>query len=236
MEKITVFCLPFAGGNKYSYRAFSKKTSGFLNFITLEYPGRGSRLEEPFYDDINDLVLDLYQQLKKHNDGNSYAIYGHSLGGMLTCLLSQLIVAENEIQPPCHVFISGSPALGAALREKKRHLLSTPEFIEELRSLEGCPEEILNSEELLAFFLPILRADFAINDTYVYSQNNPLNICFTVITGTDEPFELNDLRMWQYETTRPVDFLQMPGGHFFIYSQLEPLVKVLEQKLLNVIA
>ncbi len=41
--KLNVFFLPFAGGNKYSYRDFKEKAPSFINIISLEYPGRGAK-------------------------------------------------------------------------------------------------------------------------------------------------------------------------------------------------
>ncbi len=46
MKEIKLFCLPFAGGNRYSYREFTAKAPSFLKVIPLEYPGRGNRVHE----------------------------------------------------------------------------------------------------------------------------------------------------------------------------------------------
>jgi surfactin synthase thioesterase subunit len=60
MTTLNLFCLPFAGGNKYSYRGYGERAPSFLNIVTLEYPGRGARLKEPLLSNIKDLVNDMY--------------------------------------------------------------------------------------------------------------------------------------------------------------------------------
>src|SRR5215213_3277321 len=87
MEKIYCFCLPFAGGSRYSYRNYEETGSSFLQIIPLEYPGRGARIKEPLVSNIDFLVQDLYRQIEGLAGSRKYIIYGHSMGGLLACLL-----------------------------------------------------------------------------------------------------------------------------------------------------
>lgn len=230
-KTVTLFCLPFAGGNKYSYRDFLEKAPPFLKIVTLDYPGRGSRMKEPLLSDINDLTDDLYKQIIPQIGEDTYSIYGHSLGGLMTYLLTKKLI-DNGFKAPCHLFITGTTGPSALSRiEKKRYLLNKEEFIEEIRELDGMPEEILNSEELLYYFEPILRSDFKISENYVHQQTQPLNIPITVITGTEEDMELEDIRLWQKETSHLVDFKRMPGKHFFIFQHAFQIVETISKKL-----
>ena len=232
MKRTTqLLCLPFAGGNKYSYREYVEKAPSFLKLTTLEYAGRGSRMREPLVTDIDVFVDDLYRQVVPLINDQPYAIYGHSLGGLMTYLLT-LKLLDNNHQPPIHLFITGTTGPGAISRtEKKRHLLEKKEFIEEVRALDGMPEEILTSDELLEYFEPILRADFQVSETYIYEDRPPLDIPITVITGTEEDMELPDIQLWQNETTHAVDFKRMPGKHFFIFQHAFKIIEIISKKL-----
>lgn len=230
-KSIRLFCLPFAGGNKYSYREFAEKAPSFLNITTIEYPGRGARIKEAFPSDIDQLVNDLYRQILPLADEGSYAIYGHSLGGLVAYLLTRKLV-ENDHKAPLHLFITGTTGPSALSRtEKKRHLLEKKEFIEEIRELDGMPEEILNNDELLYYFEPILRSDFKLSEDYKHIEKVPFNIPVTVITGTEEDMELEDIRLWQKETTCTVDFKRMPGKHFFIFQHAFKIMEIISKKL-----
>jgi len=231
-KKINLYCLPFAGGNKYSYREFVEKAPSFLNIIPLEYPGRGAKIKEPLLSDINALADNLYNQISNEIGNNNYGLYGHSMGGLMSYLLT-LKILENNKQAPSHLFITGTtgPSAPSRQEEKKRYLLDKKEFIEEIKELDGMPEEILQNEELLYYFEPILRSDFKLSENYLYQDHAPLNIPITVITGTDEDMELEDVQLWQKETTFKVDFKKMPGKHFFIFKHTQTVVDIISKKL-----
>ena len=231
MQKINLFCLPFAGGNRYSYRLYEENLPDFIRLIPLEYPGRGARLNEPLVTDINWLVDDLYYQIRHFIDKERYAIYGHSMGGLVACLLSRKVIMNSHLNP-LHVFITGTQGPSALSRgEKMRHLLNKEEFIDELKALNGCPDEILNNDEMLSYFLPILQADFKASETYKYQEYEPMNVPFTVITGTEENMKPEDIQLWQRETIARVDFRRLPGKHFFIFQYAHKITEIIAKKL-----
>ena len=228
---INLFCLPFAGGNKYSYQKYTEKAPSFLNIVPLEYPGRGARMKEALLSDADVLVEDLYSIIKKNADQVDYAIYGHSMGGLIGYLVARKLI-ENNHRPPLHLFITGTSGPSSPARSaKNRHLLPKDEFIQELKNLDGIPDEILQNDDLLSYIEPILRADFKACETYRYVDNTALNIPFTVITGTDEEMDTTDIQMWQKETEMEVDFRQIPGKHFFIFKYPRVIVDIISKKL-----
>jgi surfactin synthase thioesterase subunit len=230
-KSINLFCLPYAGGNKYSFRDFEKKAPEFLNIITLDYPGRIPRIREPLLTDINDLVNDLYKQIKHKTDLKEYAFYGHSMGGLIASLLTRKLI-ENKHRAPLHLFITGTSGPSSpSRREKKRHLLPQKEFLQEMKDLDGIPQEILETEELLHFFEPVLRADFRACENYIHGDHDPMDIPITVITGDDEDMEQEDIQLWQKESKSEVDFHIMPGKHFFIYNNLDEVIGIISKKL-----
>lgn len=230
-SKVNVFCLPFAGGNKYSYREFKNRAPSFLNFISLEYPGRGGRIKEPLLSNTSALADDLYKAIEHLVDDCDYVIYGHSLGGLMTYLLTRKLI-EHGHRKPLHLFITGTTGPSSLSRiERKRHLLPHAEFIQELKDLKGMPDEILLSDELLEYCEPILRSDFMASEKYVHEESAPLDIPITVITGNEEDMENSDIALWQKETTLPVDFRKFPGNHFFIYQNVQPIIQIISNKL-----
>jgi len=228
---INLYCLPFAGGNKYSYQKYNEKAPSFLNIIPIEYPGRGARMKELLIADADLLVDDLYNQIRKNASDTDYAIYGHSMGGLIGYLVARKLI-ENNHKPPLHLFITGTCGPSSAARSaKNRHLLPKDEFIEELKNLDGIPDEILQNDDLLSYIEPILRADFKTCETYKYQDQPPLNIPFTVITGTDEEMTSEDIQLWQKESDYAVDFRQIPGKHFFIFKYPRVIVDIISKKL-----
>lgn len=228
---INLFCVPFAGGNEYSYQKYVEKAPSFLNLIPLEYPGRGARTREPLTSDIDVVVTDIYNQIRKKNDEGDYAIYGHSMGGLVSYLVARKLI-DNNYKSPLHLFVTGTPAPSAISRTiKSRHLLPRAEFIQELKELDGVPDELLQDDEILEYIEPILRTDFKACETYRYQENTPLNLPLTVITGTEENVDPADIHLWQKETECQVDFRQIPGKHFFILKYPRVIVDIIAKKL-----
>jgi surfactin synthase thioesterase subunit len=231
MQKIPLLCLPFAGGSRYSYRNYEQATPSFIELHPLEYPGRGRRLQEGLLTDMEAIISDLYLQVDERIFSGNYAIYGHSMGGLAALLLARFAVLAGR-RPPVHLFITGAgaPCISKA-GKKMRHLLGKTEFIDEIRALKGCPSDVLENHSLLELFEPILRADFCATESYTHRRREQLDIPFTIMTGTMEELEAEEILGWQEESGRPVDFYRMDGNHFFIYDHAVRIMEIVGSKL-----
>jgi surfactin synthase thioesterase subunit len=230
-KKTMLICLPFAGGNKYSYRSLFHAGNPYFNTVSPEYPGRGARISEELRSDLNELSEDLYRQVSPILNTGEFAIYGHSLGGLLAYLLTLKII-QNKHRAPKHLFITGAAGPSAASRsERQLYLYPRKEFLEEVRMLGGLPEELLKEPEMISFLEPILRNDFKASATYIHEAREPLNVPVTVITGTEESITEHDILLWQKDCACAVDFITMPGDHFFIFKHGHELIDIFSKKL-----
>jgi len=111
--------------------------------------------------------------------------------------------------------------------------LPTSEFILQLRRLNGTPEEVLHNAELMRVFLPILRADFAIFETYVYMAEHPPLACpISVFGGLQDPdVSYDELAAWRDYTCGAFSQRMLPGDHFFVHSAQALLLQALNQDL-----
>jgi surfactin synthase thioesterase subunit len=226
--------MPFAGGNKYSYRDYELCAPPYLKVIPMEYPGRGALAKEKFLTTMDLLVDRVYSDMKNTVDNGDYALYGHSMGGVVAFFLARKLIANGH-RPPLHLFITGTTGPSStSIISKKRHLMSKADFIQEIRILDGCPEEVLQSDDLLEYFEPILRADFQVSETYSYAEDAPLDVPFTVITGTEEDMKNEDIQLWQKESIHPVDFRKMTGTHFFILKHSTQIINLISRKIVNI--
>ncbi|MFE0187356.1 ACP S-malonyltransferase [Streptomyces sp. NPDC059008] len=211
-----LFCIAYAGGDERAYAGLAAYCPD-VDVVTLERPGRGRRASEPLLRDPDAIVDDLLRQLPDRLDA-PYALYGHSLGARLAFLLCRRLRAERR-PAPVHLFVSGE--CGPAIPSRERHTweLSTDAFWEHLRQLGGIPEELWEHPDLMAYYEPVMRADFTALGAYRHQEAPPLEVPVTAMTGEDEHFSAADLESWQRESTRPLTTHRFPGGHFFIRSQ-----------------
>ncbi|EDP94252.1 alpha/beta fold hydrolase [Kordia algicida OT-1] len=222
---VNLFCLHFAGGNKYSYVPLEEYLDKSINLITLELPGRGKRFNEPLQTDIHNIVDDLYEQLKK-NEYKPYAIFGHSMGAVLTYLLTHKI-AKSDFPNPIHLFVSGCRAPKIERKPPFYNDLPKDEFVEKIRKMGGCPEEILQNDDLMALFEPSLRADFKAIETYKYQKQAPLKTPMTVFIGNKDKVTWNEAKEWQDETIHKIDIKEFEGNHFFIFDHKKEVTALL---------
>jgi surfactin synthase thioesterase subunit len=214
-----IIAIHFAGGNKFSFREFIPFLPPDIDFITLELPGRGKRILEPLLSDTISMTNDLYNQMLPHID-SPYIIFGHSMGGMLGNLLIHQLNANNKLLP-FHFFASGCSGPKEASFKVLRHLLNDNELKNELKTLGGLPDNILENDELMDFFLPIIRQDMRAIEQHIYSISTPYDVNITVFAGTNERFTHQQLLAWQYETTQDINIVRLEGNHFFLYNHIE---------------
>lgn len=225
---INIFLLPFAGGNKYSYDAFKLLFPEQFKLIPLDFPGHGSRIREPLLSDLDLIASDIFVTVKREMT-KPYVIYGHSMGAMVAYLLSHKVI-ENQGRPPLHLFVSGCHAPGHR-KETKIHTLGSAEFVAEIKSLGGVPDEIINDEKVFTFFEPILRNDFKAVETFQLSPRRALSVPITLFLGTDDAISIDDGLKWEGMTNEKFDLIMMNGNHFFIYEQPNLIADVIIKKL-----
>jgi medium-chain acyl-[acyl-carrier-protein] hydrolase len=86
--------------------------------------------------------------------------------------------------------------------------------------------------ELMQMFLPILRADFAVLETYIYTEKQPLECPITVFGGLqDQEVSHEDLQAWREQTKAAFSLHEFNGDHFFIHSHQQSLIKLISQEL-----
>jgi surfactin synthase thioesterase subunit len=228
MAPINLICLPYAGGNIYSYNAFRKYLDGKLNMVSPELPGRGEFYGEPFVKDLHLMADILFGQLERRLS-EPYAFYGHSMGGILAYLLARRIKRER-MPEPFHLFCSGckAPSIPPTHEFFK---LADNELIAQLRAYGGSPEDVLNNHDLMEFMLPIIRADFEAAETFEYRPGPKLNTGITVFRANEDDVSQQDAETWQTETNKPISVLSFSGDHFFILEKSEEVCNVILRTL-----
>lgn len=228
--RLRLICLPYAGGTASIYRSWSDLLPPQIELWAIQLPGRETRLRETPATSMNALVPLLADVLAPHLD-RPWAIFGHSLGGLISFALAQYLRQQTN-RTPVHHFVSGCPAPQLPLRHPPRHGLPDAEFMSELAILGGTPPEILAHPELMQLMLPILRADFALFEQYSYQPAAPFAWPLTALGGLSDP-ETNreELQGWQMHTSATFTLRMYPGDHFFINTGRNLVLQSVAQEL-----
>ncbi len=212
---VRLFCLPHAGGGATAYRSWAAELPSFVQLCPVRLPGRETRLSEPLYSQMDPLVDALDRELRPWLE-IPYAIFGHSMGALLAFEWARRL-RRDGYSIPAWLFLSGRRAPDAPGDGRLLHSLADRKFVEELTRLyNGIPPEFLGDEALIEVFLPILRADIAVVESYRFREDEPLDCPITVFAGIDdESVSWDQLLAWKRFTSRRFALQMLPGGHFY---------------------
>lgn len=233
--RLRLFCFPYAGGAAQAFRQWPQFLPDFIEVCAVQPPGRGKRLREEPFMRLDELVAAAAPALIPFM-GIPFAFYGHSMGALIAFELARLL-RRMGLGGPVHLFVGACPAPSLARETEVKYDLPEPEFIEELRRLGGTPAEVLEHEELLRLMLPLLRADFAVTETYLYVAGPPVDCPLTAFGGLeDREVPRERLTPWGEHTAGPASLRIMPGDHFFLRSSMRPLLENIARVLSGVAA
>ncbi|MFQ5794196.1 MAG: thioesterase II family protein [Candidatus Bipolaricaulia bacterium] len=227
---LRLFCFPYAGGGASIFHTWSDDLPSDIEVCPVQLPGRENRLMEPPVTRLSSLVQTLAQALHPYLN-IPFAFFGHSMGALISFELARQLRRRNDLSP-VHLFVSGHHAPQIPNPNSPIHRLPESTFVKALRRLDGTPESVLQNTELMELLLPVLRADFAICETYVYSTEDPLDCPISAFGGLqDREVSYDDLAAWCDQTHRSFAIRTFPGNHFFLQSARVPVLRAISQDL-----
>jgi surfactin synthase thioesterase subunit len=229
---VRLYCLPYAGGGASAFREWPAAIGSGVEVHAVALPGRESRFGEgPDFD-----IAELADALAAHTDtdGRPFALYGHSLGGVLGFeVIRRLRHAGGRLPVRFYVGASRPPHIRAPGRFMGLSRLDDAELIERVGDLGGVPEAVLAEPELMELLLPVLRADFARIDAYRYEPGPPIEVPIVAFAGrSDTVVPITEVRAWSDHTGAGFRLEQLPGDHFFLRHSREALLGALRADLL----
>jgi surfactin synthase thioesterase subunit len=152
------------------------------------------------------------------------------MGTLIGYLITRRILKER-LNPPLHLFFTGCVGPSEVFRSSKTYQLPQKEFILKLKEMGGSPPEILENDEFMELYEPILRADFQAAESYEHVADLPFDVPISVAFGTGDHFTSEETQSWQLETTRPLEVSHFSGSHFFILEHREKIIELMLSKL-----
>lgn len=227
-----LFCIPHAGGSTIPYHAWKRHLDDHIEFIPLDLPGHMPRFQEPLCDTVEDLVEDLVQSIKNSLHSNeSYAIYGHSMGGMLLYFIYFRLLEEG-CEPPVHLFFSSRWPPYHHNDQAHYNLDNEEESKERLMGLGGFNELIMDNKPMLDYYMNVLLADYRLIQSVGVSSPRPIYSDITALWCDSEPdMEDKDIYKWKLSAGAGIAFVKMKGSHFFPTEEPFKTANVINVKL-----
>lgn len=230
---VRLICFPYAGGGASAFQPWARLLPPAVELCALQPPGRETRRREPPFHTFAEAVESLAEAVHPLLD-KPCAFFGHSLGALLAFETARCLRRAGQPQPGHLLLSSRRPP---HLPEPLAPLAELPEgeFVAAVQErYGGIPEVILQEPELMALFLPPLRADFAVLESYTYAAEPPLAAAITVYGGSDDPVvPATVLGQWRQHTTGPFAQVHFAGGHFYLQTQRAALLTSVGERLLT---
>lgn len=208
-----LFCFPFAGGGPSTYRTLAQILPPQIQLCAVHLPGRETRIQQPLLHSLDQLTPLLLEKLSPHLD-KPFALYGHSMGAVIAFALCRALQQQN-LPLPKTLFIAARKAPHLPNRSRMLHNLPDDQLIAELLRYQATPSAVFENEELRRIFLPIIRADFSLGETYTCEQE-ALPIPITVFGGTqDNIVTQSELSAWEVYSSKKFTLQMFEDGHFF---------------------
>ncbi|WP_411337999.1 thioesterase II family protein [Ruminococcus gauvreauii] len=225
-KRIQLFCLPFAGGSRASFKRLEQMLQPWIDVYTIEYPGRGTRINETFADSWESLMEDVSTQiLSLRSLELPFAILGYSMGAAIAYEMLQYQMDEK----PIHAFLCARGCGGRF--DLPGELKSKEEAAIELQALGGIDERIVNDKRLMNLFIRPVYEDYKLLNQYCYKKEMGMpNINFSVIY-CEEDTSYSVVKEWNNRTTGQTEFFEMGHNHFFIRDCVEELADIIQKNI-----
>lgn len=211
---LTLYCLPHAGGSARPYGRLEAAVPPGVRVVPLELPGHGRRLREPLLRDIGQVVTEVIR-LMGEGRHRPFALFGHSFGALVGYETARRLRQLGT--PPELLLVSGRNSPVWPPSHEPLHMLPDPSFTAGLSRMGGIPEALLAEPAVLHVYLPSLRADLRMVETYAHTHSEPLDVPIAAFAGLqDRLTEPTGMEAWAETTSRRFDLTLLRGGHFFL--------------------
>ena len=216
-ETTTLFCIPHAGGNGTCYALFGEFFPNSVRVVPLDLPGKGRRCREQRLVCMEAMGRDLLEQMRPTAHTGPYAIFGHSMGGLLAFECARQ-AHKIALPLPRALFISA-----AATPDKVRTGMDRPvselqpgELWEYIIRMGGTPPGVALSADLKRYMEPLLVADFSALESWRPAPCDPLPVAIHACIGMDDTVTEKEARQWQQYSSMAGTVRSFSGGHFYI--------------------
>lgn len=229
---VRLLCFPFAGVGPSAFRGWGTALGGEVEVFVAQLPGREGRFREEPLVSIPAIVSELQRAIGPLID-RPYALFGHSLGGLVAFELARSL-AVRGCAPPRALFVSASPPPQLPYPHPPLRHLDDAEFLNALdaRYAGSVPQLVMDDPELREVFVPALRADITALESYVHQPSGPITCDISVFGGTaDATIDLRTLGAWRDLTSGAFRLRMISGPHLFLQSARDALTAAIRTDL-----
>ncbi|WP_197452200.1 thioesterase II family protein [Rosistilla carotiformis] len=223
-SKLQVFWFCHAGAGSASLVRSARHVSAPVTLNVASLPGREHRFRDGLTMSLDELVDQFFEDLQPRV-GAPFVLIGHSFGSLMSYLLAQKLTAAGT--PPVSLTVMTLAAPDRVQFNPRTAHLSDEEFLDYLDNRFGSvPKSLRTNPEAIALFLPIVRYDLRLLESYVHQPVQPLPIPLLALAGSrDRAVNAEQMQQWQRFTSDSFALETIAGGHFFPTENVQPIIQ-----------
>ena len=231
--RFRLFCFHTAGRGASMYAPLAKLLPAEIELLGIQLPGRENRIREKPLAHIDLITDSLFDALLPLFD-RPFAFFGPSMGALVAFDFARKLNQTRGLSP-VHLFFASRRAPNTPDRLPGISHLPVDEFADAVHArYNSIPAVIRQDRDLMDLFIPVLRADFQVIETYPYRESKPFDCPLSVLRGAADPVMLAaDFDGWASHTTGAYAEITFPGGHFFFLEQPATTVEWISKALLT---
>jgi len=196
-----------------------------IGMSVLQMPGRDHRYNEPFEKDLRGMAKKIALTIYEYEGrGKQFFFFGHSLGALIAFEVAR-VLETHEGYAPTALFLSARRAAHIT-SPVKYHTWSDEELLLMLREMAGTNQEFFENDALRSIFLPIIRSDFRLLESYSHNEDEKIDVDIVAMAGrADVLAPPEEVKEWRKNTGGIFTYKEYEGDHFFINNNKEKILK-----------
>lgn len=216
--RLRLFCYPHAGGGASAFLGWRGRLPEAAELCPLEPPGRWSRNKEPLERNVHPLAASLVEDLEGALDV-PYVLLGHSVGAFVMFEAARSL-GERGPRAPEHLVVASRGAPHFPKEGPDWSKLPDDALLYHLGKLYGSDRlGAMEDPDLRALFLPVIRADLEVLETYDVGDAAAIGVPISAYGGRADPsFHEEKIAAWEDYTREAFHTAAFEGDHFFVHD------------------
>jgi surfactin synthase thioesterase subunit len=231
-RSVTLYCFAHAGAGVSCFHRWPRAAGAGVEIVPLTLPGREGRWREERITGRAGLVAEFLDVLgRRGGDRGPFALYGHSLGGLVAYTLARAL-ARKGLEQPAFVALGATPPPDEPPALLGAYDAPDEELLRLLAALGPLPSAsvIAPGGVWHRTVLPVLRDDLRLATALREAAadpatGGPLDVPLLALGGTADPaVGPGTLAGWRRWTTGPLAVRAVAGDHFFARGPQAPRI------------